>query len=91
MDAPKPSGWFHIVLNYLGPNNGEGVRIYYDGELKLEKSTPVRHVYSEGDRRIIIGKYYSIKNHVKHDMFASVQVDELLLFNEALNQDDISE
>ena len=27
---PKPTGWFHIVLNYIGPNN-EGIRIYYNG------------------------------------------------------------
>ena len=21
----------HIVLNYIGPNNGQGIRIYHDG------------------------------------------------------------
>ena len=26
----RQTGWFHILLNYIGPNDGEGIRIYYD-------------------------------------------------------------
>ena len=29
--AIKPSGWFHIVVNYIGPDEGEGIRIYHNG------------------------------------------------------------
>ena len=28
---PKSTEWTHIVLNYIGPNNGEGINIYCNG------------------------------------------------------------
>ena len=86
----KLSGWFHLVLNFLGPNDGQGIHIYYNGELKSVKDKPVQHTYAEGDRRIVIGRYYSGNNNTKYDRFASVQVDELLFFNQALKLDEIS-
>ena len=27
----RPTGWTDIVLNYVGPNDGQGIRVYYDG------------------------------------------------------------
>ena len=29
---PVPIGWTDIVMNYLGPNGGQGIRIYYNVE-----------------------------------------------------------
>ena len=28
---PPTSGWVHAVLNFIGPNEGQGIRIYNDG------------------------------------------------------------
>ena len=25
---PRLTGWIHVVLNYIGPNNGQGIRIF---------------------------------------------------------------
>ena len=38
MSVAVPSGWTHVVLNYIGPNNGQGIRIYHD-ESKPEVTT----------------------------------------------------
>ena len=27
----RPLDWTHFVLNYLGPNEGQGIRIFYNG------------------------------------------------------------
>ena len=37
---PTLAGWTHVVLNYIGPNNGEGIRVYYNGT----------EVYSDTDK-----------------------------------------
>ena len=26
-----PTGWFHTILNYIGPNSDEGFKVYFDG------------------------------------------------------------
>ena len=83
--TPKPSGWTHIVVNYLGPNNGEGNRIYYNGTEVARSTTKTSHGFSAGDG-IVVGRYRTnINNH-----YGNVQVDELIFFNEALSQDDIT-
>ena len=28
-----PTGWFHVVFNYIGPEDGKGTRVYYNGRL----------------------------------------------------------
>ena len=33
VEATKTSEWTHIVLNYIGPNDGQGIQIYQDGVL----------------------------------------------------------
>ena len=38
-----PTGWTHIILNYLGPSNGEGIRIYYDGAEVASDTTKVHN------------------------------------------------
>ena len=26
-----PTEWTHVVVNYIGPDDGEGIRLYYNG------------------------------------------------------------
>ena len=84
----KPTGWFHVVLNLIGPNNGEGFRIYHDGNM-MGRTTEVQGgTYTEGDGRIVIGRRFtgSTENHI----YTSVTVEELLFFNKALNDTEIT-
>ena len=89
--APKPSGWFHVVVNFLGPNDGEGLRVHYDGvELEALRGDPSRrHASSRAqnlESRILIGRlFYIIDNY-----YISVEADELFFFNQALTDPEIT-
>ena len=76
----KPSGWSHIVLNYLGPNNGQGIRMFINGAEVASSTTKTSSSKSAGDGRIVIGRWYTDRDQ----NYASVQVDELIFFDEAL-------
>ena len=83
---PTPARWFHIVLNYIGPNDGEGIRIYYNGVKVASDTTKGARSRSAGDGRIVVGR--GLTNKDKD--YASVQVDELLFFNCQLSSADSS-
>ena len=57
-----------------------------DGEEKTSDTTKWREARSAGDGRIVVGRYYTTDNQY----YASVQVDELIFFNEILTQQEIS-
>ena len=81
------SRWLHFVLNFIGPNDGEGIRIYLDGEMVQSVTAaggfriPPRH------SRIIIGRS-TIDSYFGR--YASLQMDELLFFNQALSEEEIA-
>ena len=76
--GPKPSGWFHVVLNFIGPD--DGIRIYHDG-MEVGSDTNIRgNPKHNGDRRIVIGRYFA----ESAGTYSSIQVDELLFFNQML-------
>ena len=72
-------------MNYIGPKDGEGVRIYYDGEEVASRTTKSSNSYSPGDGKIVVGRFYTNLN----GLYASVQVDELIFFNQTLSNDTI--
>ena len=80
-----PNGWTHIVLNYIGPNDGEGIQIYYNGAEVANDTTKSDGTYSAGDGRIIVGRRYIDEDR----RYASMEIDELIFFNEALSTSDI--
>ena len=57
----KPTVWTHIVLNYLGPNEGEGIAVYYNRP--PERIDPTKHAKSRtaGDGRIVVGRHFTDK------------------------------
>ena len=75
------------MLNYLGPNNGQGIRVYYDGvqtksdEMKETLVNP----YQPGDGRVVLGRELIDSN----SRYASADIDDFLLFNEALSDQNI--
>ena len=52
------SGWFHLLLNYIGPNNGQGIRIYYDGVEVGSTGTKGGNIKTDGNGTIAIGRLY---------------------------------
>ena len=71
--------------NYVGPNNGEGIRIFFNeaemGSDTIKDGGP----YPTGDGRIVVGRRQTDKD----GKYASVQVDELIFFNQSLSTTDI--
>ena len=83
---PRLSGWIHVTLNYLGPNIGEGIKIFYDGTEVVSDTTKDGGSFPAGDGRIVLGRFFTDTD----EKYTSMQVDELLLFNEALSATDIA-
>ena len=83
--APKPAGWFHIVLNINGTSTEQAIRIYHDGTKAGQDTELEEDTQKEGNGRIVIGRRFSDLD----DKYASVAVDELLFFNEALSEEEI--
>ena len=78
---PRPVGWTHLVMNYIGPNEGQGIRVYYDGKEAASETTKITASHSAGDGRVLVGRIYTDRD----ELYASVQVDELTFFNKTLN------
>ena len=63
LDDPVPvptrnfAGWFHIVFNFIGPNDGQGFTVYHDGELvqNATRKRPIRNF--PRNSRIVIGRF----------------------------------
>ena len=80
----RQTGWTHIVLNYIGPNDEQGIRGYYNG-MEVVNGFTKDATRSPGDGRIVVGK---IKTDENRD-YPSMQIDELIFFNKALSTTDI--
>ena len=73
-------------MNYIGPNDGEGIRIFIDGTEVASDTDKNGGPNSAGDGRIVVGRHSTYKD----DWYASMQIDELLFFNQALTEREIS-
>ena len=81
---PVLNGWTHIVLNYIGPNNGDGIK-FYNGAEVMSATTRSHNSFPAGDGRVVIGRYFT-----NQDMeYSSVQIDELIYFNNSLTNGEI--
>ena len=76
-----PTGWTHVVLNYLGPGAGEGIRVYYDGTLTGNDDTERLMTFPAGVGKVALGRLYTDRN----GNYPGVDVDELMFFNESLS------
>ena len=81
----RPTGWTHVLLNYIGPNNGEGYRIYMDGSEVGSDTAKTVWSGSTGDGRVVIGRYYTDQDKE----YSSVHIDELIYFNNSLTDEEI--
>ena len=81
----RPAGWTHIVLNYIGPNDGEGIRVYYDRQEVVSDTTKSRGLFDPADGSILVAK------RADGDYgYTSLQMDELIFFNKTLSTTDIT-
>ena len=80
--------WVHEVINYVGPNNGDDFSIYHNGNFLFNLTSlvdPTTKPFNPSDGRIVIGRIRTDLNI----RYASVQVDELLFFNQSLTEQEI--
>ena len=73
------------MLNYRGPEDGEGIRVYYDGVQTGSDRTPSTGNPNTGDGRVVLGRYYTNRDYY----YANVELEELLFFNESLSEGQI--
>ena len=71
--ATIPSGWTHLVLNYIGSGSGEGIRVFYNGGQVASDTTSWGYIRHAPNGRIVIGRVYTDYSIY----YSSVQVDEL--------------
>ena len=83
--SPPSSGWTYIVLNYIGPNNGQGIRIYNDGIQTGSDDTKSGGAHPPGEGRILVGRPFLHSD----EFYASFTLDELIFFNRALTMEEI--
>ena len=85
--ADTPSGWTHLTLNYIGPDDEQGIDIYHDGTLTGSSTAKHAGSRSPGDTRVVIGRAFRDRD----DYYGGVEVDELLFFNEKLTDQQIQD
>ena len=83
----ESSGLIHVVLNYIGPGNGQGFQMYQDGEQTVAGSVKYTKHASPGDGRVVLGRRYTDRD----ELYASVNVDELQFFNKKLSDQQIKD
>ena len=80
------SHWFHLVLVYHGPNNGEGITVHLNSESGRKttidpSSNPIPHSTGE----VVIGKLLVNTDST----YGNVMVDELTFWNRKLSETEV--
>ena len=85
-----PAGWVHAVLNFTGPDEGQGISIYNNGNHVGIDNT--KHItdneYGLNDRQIEVGRLAGILSGNAH--YPSVDVDKLSFFNRSFTDAEIT-
>ena len=77
--------WTHIVLNYIGSDNGQGTVVYFNAVQMRRDVSKVSKRFSTGDGRFVVGRQRTDGD----GSYASVDMDELLFFNYKLSNTQI--
>ena len=78
--------WIHIALNFIGPEEGEGIIIYQDGIQIATDERKIIENFSATSGKIVIGRAYTYVD----ELYTNAQVDEFLFFNQQLTMAEIS-
>ena len=77
--------WLHVVINFIGAD--EGAEAYVNGgEHHIRTSYKLPQNYTQGIGRIVIGRFSVEENK----SYASLEMDELLFFNETLTAEEVT-
>ena len=77
--------WTHLVLNFIGPNGGEGIEAFKDGTRRQFSRYGATSTYTAGEGRVVIGRRYVSRSQD----YAQVELDELIFFNKALLHNEV--
>ena len=76
-------------MNYIGPNDAGGFRVYKDGadqtgdaKVEMGYSQPI------ADGRVVVGRFWTDSDN-DGTAYSSVWVDELIYFNSCLSHEEI--
>ena len=72
-------GWTHFVVNFIGPSDGQGIKVYHNGQEVASDTERGNSLIDVSSGRIVVGRYYTDRD----ERYASVQVQELAFFNKA--------
>ena len=88
-DVEKPPGWSHVLLNYNGPGNGQGIQVYNNGVTSEGHGNQFvdSSFAPSGSGQTVIGRYFSDRE----ERYTSLEIDELAYFNMNLNTDQIGQ
>ena len=75
------------MLNFIGPNVGEGIEAFKDGVLRARHRSGHSSTYTDGDGRVVVGRRYVSSSQ----NYAHVEVDEFIFFNQALLEEEVRE
>ena len=75
------------MLNFIGPNSGEGIQAFRDGALISRHQSGSDGDQIVGDGRVVVGKKYANTNNY----YVHVEMDELIFFNRALLEEEVRE
>ena len=81
-----PSGWIHLVLNYLGSGTGEGIRVIYNGTQVASDTSSSGPGRPAPNGKVVIGRAYTDRSRY----YSNVVVDHLSFFNRALTNEEIT-
>ena len=85
--ANKYDHWQHIVLSFVkGREDKDEIQIYNNAEKVATDKTKALGTNSKGNGRIVIGRNFSGSD----GKYGSVEIDELLFFNQALPETKIT-
>ena len=73
-------------MSYIGPEDGQGIRIYQDGQKVAEdKENTSSGMVVPGNGMLVAGRRLNDDDY----WYASFNLDELLFFNSALDAEDV--
>ena len=62
MQFEEPATWAHIVLNYIGPQDGEGIRVYKDGALAARDDSKYHIDCEVGNGVVVLRRQFKHRN-----------------------------
>ena len=85
-DFETPDGWAHIAVNLKkDEHSAVSIEVYLNGVALDTEGESGQPEFTAGDGKIVVGRFHSRLD----DKYALAQVDQLLLYNNALTENEI--